>query len=96
MENRISDLLDCLEDMGQNLKPRGGNANRVQNRTFEKLHGTQTLCVPRRHIRPLRVLIAAALAVTLLCGTVFTAWKLGIFHFSDALAKLKSINTWKH
>ncbi|MBO4418380.1 MAG: hypothetical protein J5789_00915 [Oscillospiraceae bacterium] len=84
MENRISDLLDCLEDMGQNLKPRGGNANRVQNRTFEKLHGTQTLCVPRRHIRPLRVLIAAALAVTLLCGTVFAAWKLGIFHFSDA------------
>lgn len=83
MEYRIFDLLDCLADAGQDLKPRGGNADRVRERTLEKLHGTSTLSVPRRQLRPMRVLAAAAVAVALLCGTVFAAWKLGAFRFED-------------
>lgn len=89
MENRISDLLDCLEDAGQDLEPRGGNAERVQKRTLEKLNGRQaqrseqTLYIPPRRRRPLAVLIAAALAVMLLCGSAFAAWKLGAFRFAE-------------
>ena len=95
MEHRISDLLDCLGNAGQDLKPRGGDAARVTTRTLAKLHGArtlplepaphseQTLSVPRRRTRPLAALIAAAAAVLLLCGSVFAAWKLGVFRFTD-------------
>lgn len=84
MNHRISDLLDCLEDAGQDLEPRGGNAARVRARSFAKLHGAQSLSLPpRRRGRAFRVLAAAAAAVTLLCGTAFAAWKLGVFRFAE-------------
>lgn len=85
MEHRISDLLDCLEDAGQDLKPRGGNTARVRARTFAKLHEAKAPSVSRRSLRPLRILVAAAAAVLLLCGSVFAAWKLGAFRFSEVM-----------
>ncbi|MBR4655749.1 MAG: hypothetical protein IKO68_04050 [Oscillospiraceae bacterium] len=87
MNNRISDLLDCLDESGQALKPRGGNTARVRERTLAKLHGAQTLHISRRPPRTLRLLIAAAAAVMLLCGSVFAAWKLGAFRFQDAMGQ---------
>lgn len=89
MNNRISDLLDCLEDVGQDLETQSGNAERVKQRTFEKLHREQTLPIaqtrqsPRHPSRPLAGLIAAVITVMLLCSTAFAAWKLGAFHFAD-------------
>ena len=107
MEYRISDCLDCLEEAGQELAPRGGNAARVRERTLEKLReaaqtagrlpalqGTEQIAgrLPAlqetgRRARPLRVLIAAAAAVLLLCGSVFAAWRLGAFRFADRLGE---------
>ena len=89
MNYRITELLDGLEEAGQPLRPRGGDAARVRERTLEKLHAAQplpreqVLSVPRRRTRPLAALIAAAMAVLLLCGSVFAAWKLGAFRFTD-------------
>ena len=83
MENRISDLLDCLEDAGQDLKPRSGNAARVRAKTFAKLHEAENVVSVRRRARPWAALIAAAAAVMLLCGSAFAAWKLGAFHFTE-------------
>ena len=91
MEYRISDTLDCLEATGQDLQPRGGNAARVRAKTFAKLHTEQSLSreeslhISSRRFRPLVALIAAAAAVLLLSGSVFAAWKLGAFRFTEAL-----------
>ena len=85
MKYRITDFLDCLENAGQDLKPRGGNAARVGAMTFAKLRGVQELPPTRRRARPLAALLAAAAAVLLLGGSVFAAWKLGVFRFGDAM-----------
>ena len=85
MEYRITDFLDCLEEAGQDLKPHGGNTVRVRKQTLAKLHEAAGLPASRRRTRSLTGLVAAAAAVLLLCGSVFAAWKLGVFHFKDTL-----------
>lgn len=79
----ISDLLDGLEDAGQPIQPKGGNAARVKALTFSKLGAQSGRVVPvRRRFRPMRTAAAALAAAFLLGGSVFAAWKLGAFSFA--------------
>lgn len=81
---RITDLLDGLEEAGQDLKPRGGSASRVKALTLSRLNGEAVPAAPvRRRFRPLTAAAAALAAVFLLGGTVFAAWKLGAFRFAE-------------
>lgn len=81
---RITELLDCLEDAGQELKPRGGSAARVRALTLSRLRGEAPKSQRvRKRIRPLTAAAAALAAVFLLGGSVFAAWKLGVFRFGD-------------
>ncbi len=82
MNYHISDLLDGLENAGQPITPRGGNAARVKALTLSRLH-TEKSQPKRRRFRPLTVAAAALAAVVLLGGSVFAAWKLGAFRFTD-------------
>lgn len=85
MNYHISDLLDALEESGQPIQPKGGSAARVKALTLSRLGTPQAVPVPsaRGRLRPLRGIAAAVAAVFLLGGTVFAAWKLGVFHFED-------------
>ncbi len=82
MNYRITDLLDGLEDAGQPVAPHGGSAARVKALTLSRLKA-ETAQPVRRRFRPLTVAAAALAAVLLLGGSVFAAWKLGAFRFSD-------------
>ena len=87
MEYYISDLLDGLEEAGQPIEPKGGNAARVKAKTLARL-GTGRVThvsvpVARRRFRPMGLLAAALAAVLLLGGTVFAAWKLGAFSYQE-------------
>ncbi len=87
MNYRITDLLDGLEEAGQPLTPRGGNAARVKAKTLARIRSAEAPIQPaqpvRRRFRPAAILAAALAAVLLLSGTVFAAWKLGAFRFAD-------------
>ncbi len=85
MNYHISDLLDALEQSGQSIQPKGGSTARVKALTLSRLGTTQAVPVhaTRGRFRPLRGIAAAVAAVFLLGGTVFAAWKLGVFHFED-------------
>ena len=82
MNYHITDLLDGLDDAGQPLQPTGGNAPRVKAMTLSRVQ-TEKVQPARKRLRPLTVAAAALAAVLLLGGTVFAAWKLGAFHFTD-------------
>lgn len=82
MNYHITDLLDGLEDAGQPIQPNGGSTDRVKTLTLLRLNAEKAQ-PSRRHFRPLRIAAAALAAVLLLAGTVFAAWKLGAFRFSD-------------
>lgn len=80
----ITELLDCLEDAGQDLKPQGGSAARVKALTLSRISQEASPAQPvRRRFRPVVAAAAALAAVFLLGGSVFAAWKLGIFRFGD-------------
>ena len=85
MNYRISELLDCLPQSGVRLEEHRDPeaAERVLALTRGRMRTRQPAQKIHRRARPLGALIAAALAVTLLCGTAFAAWKLDLFHFSS-------------
>lgn len=79
MNCHISDLLDGLENAGQSIAPHGGDAERVKALTLSRIKAQPK----RRRFRPLTAAAAVLAAVLLLGGTVFAAWKLGAFRFTD-------------
>ena len=87
MNYRISDLLDGLEEAGQPVTPRGGNAARVKAKTLARLREAEAPARSagpvRRRFRPAAILAAALAAVLLLSGSVFAAWKLGAFSYQE-------------
>ena len=84
MNYLISDLLDGLENAGQPITPAGGSAARVKKLTLARLGMEAPREEPaRRRFRPLAAVAAALAAVLLLSGSVFAAWKLGAFRFTD-------------
>lgn len=87
MNYRITDLLDGLEEAGQPVTPRGGNAARVKAKTLARLNAAEapvrSAWPARRRFRPAALLAAALAAVLLLSGSAFAAWKLGAFRFAD-------------
>ena len=87
MNYRVTDLLDGLEEAGQPVEPKGGNAARVKAKTLARLHAEEapvrSARPSRRHVRPAAILAAVLAAVLLLSGSVFAAWKLGAFSYQE-------------
>lgn len=82
MNYHISDLLDGMEDVGQPITPQYGSVERVRALTLSRLKAEKAQ--PKRmRFRPLTVAAAVLAAVLLLGGSVFAAWKLGAFRFTD-------------
>lgn len=86
MNHHISDMLDGLENAGQPITPHSGSAERVKALTLSRLKQEEA-ALRRRRFRPLQIAAAALAAVLLLGGSVFAAWKLGAFRFTDEFGK---------